>query len=113
MKPKGINGSEDGLLEYIEDIVETSNYKDKVEKSRESVDEIDVQRDNMIIKVKLAESEYDELEKKSKKAFEYIRLCNELTTRKVQLYNIAILDCDDKIRECKERIVSICIYISK
>lgn len=62
MKPKGANGYDDGLLEYIEDIIGTSHYNEKIVTARELVDSIDTQRDQMMVKVKLAENEKNNLE---------------------------------------------------
>lgn len=62
MKPKSPNGHEDGLLEYIEDIVGTSHYNKEIEVARDLLEDIDTRRDQMVVKLRLAENERDSLE---------------------------------------------------
>ena len=44
MKPKAPNEHEDGMLEYLEDIVGSSRFKEPIEELSKQVDELNEQR---------------------------------------------------------------------
>lgn len=62
MKPKAPNEHEDGLLEYLEDIIGTSKYKEDIEKASEDVDKLNDERGEKLNRVKIVEREKAALE---------------------------------------------------
>ena len=62
MKPKAPNEHEDGLLEYLEDIIGTSMYKTNIQELNNQVEEFSVERSNKLQKAQLVEKEMKGLE---------------------------------------------------
>lgn len=62
MKPKAPNEHEDGLLEYLEDIIGTSKYKTNIQELNNQVEEFSVERSNKLQKAQLVEKEMKGLE---------------------------------------------------
>merc|ERR1711902_38378 len=69
MKPKGLNENDEGMLEYLEDIIGSSRFKDPIETLHKRVQE-------------LVEKEKDELEKPKNEALEYLNLNNKIVRKK-------------------------------
>lgn len=105
MKSKAANEHEDGLLEYIEDIIGTSKYKTPIEEAAtelEGLNDVCVEKNN---RVQHVEKEKNSLEDKKSKALAYIRDENELSQKQSMLYQIYMDDCTDNIRVTEEAIV--------
>ncbi|KAL1984661.1 hypothetical protein VTN96DRAFT_8787 [Rasamsonia emersonii] len=105
MKPKAANEHEDGLLEYLEDIIGTSKYKVPIEEAAaevENLNDVCVEKNN---RVQHVEKEKNNLEDKKNKALAYIRDENELVMKQSALYQIYIAECEDNIRVTEEAIV--------
>lgn len=104
MKPKAGNEHEDGLLEYLEDIIGTSKYKTPIEESAtetETLNEVCTEKNR---RVQHVEKEKSSLEDKKNKALAFIRQENELANKSAALYQIYIGDCDDNIQVTQEAI---------
>ena len=102
MKPKAPNEHEDGLLEYLEDIIGTSKYKTPIEESAtetEALNEVCVERSSRVHHV---EKEKNSLEEKKNAALAYIRDENELATKQSALYQIYIEECNDNLQITQE-----------
>lgn len=82
MKPKAITANECGLLEYLEDIVGTSRYKEPLRKITEREELLTEERTEKHNRCKLAEREMNELKEPKNEAVEYLELENELTRTK-------------------------------
>lgn len=105
MKSKAANEHEDGILEYLEDIIGTSKYKTPIEESAaelESLNDVCVEKNN---RVQHVEKEKSGLEEKKNKAVSYIRDENELSQKQSALYQIYIEECTDNIRVTEEAIL--------
>jgi structural maintenance of chromosome 4 len=105
MKPKAANEHDDGLLEYLEDIIGTSKYKTPIEEAAtevETLNDVCVEKNN---RVQHVEKEKGALEDKKKKALAYIRDENELITKQSALYQIYISECEDNTRVTEEAVV--------
>ena len=104
MKPKAANEHDDGLLEYLEDIIGTSKYKTPIEESAtkvETLNEVCVERN---ARVQHVEKEKNSLEDKKNKALAYIRDENELSYKQSALYQIYIDECNDNVKVTDEAI---------
>ncbi|CAG8627224.1 3953_t:CDS:10, partial [Funneliformis caledonium] len=93
MKPKAPNEHEDGLLEYIEDIIGTSKYKIPLEEANEKVETLNEERSEKLNRVKIVEKQKRSLEAKKKEAEDYLRDENTLSLKKSSLYQRKLLEC--------------------
>ncbi|XP_061390983.1 structural maintenance of chromosomes protein 4 [Musca vetustissima] len=82
MKPKGLTEGECGMLEYLEDIVGTTRYKEPLIKINERVELLTEERTEKHNRCKLAEREMKDLEQPYNDAVEYLRQENENTRTK-------------------------------
>jgi structural maintenance of chromosome 4 len=104
MKPKAANEHDDGLLEYLEDIIGTSKYKTPIEESAtetETLNEVCTEKNN---RVQHVEKEKSGLEDKKNKALAYIQDENELAMKRATLYQMHIFDFDDHIQVTQESV---------
>ena len=62
MKPKAQSPHEDGLLEYIEDIIGTNKYIEQIEESQTKYDDISLKRSQQLARVKASAKARDSLE---------------------------------------------------
>lgn len=106
MKPKAANEHDDGLLEYLEDIIGTSRYKTPIEESAaetETLNEVCLEKSGRLQHV---EKEKNSLEDKKNKAIAYIRDENELAAKRSTLFQIFIGDCNDAIVVAQEAVTA-------
>ncbi|KAG5951814.1 hypothetical protein E4U53_002253 [Claviceps sorghi] len=104
MKPKAANEHEDGLLEYLEDIIGTSKYKTPIEESAaevEALNEVCMEKSG---RVQHVEKEKNSLEDKKDKALALVRDENELTLKQSALYQLFIHECNGNIVVTEEAI---------
>lgn len=104
MKPKAANEHDDGLLEYLEDIIGTSKYKSPIEESAtevETLNEVCTEKNARVLHV---EKEKNSLEDKKDKALAYIRDENELALKQSALYQVYIDECGDNLKVTDEAI---------
>jgi len=104
MKAKAGNEHEDGLLEYLEDIIGTSKYKTPIEEAAtevETLNEICLEKSG---RVQHVEKEKHGLEDKKEKALAYIRDENELVMKQSALYQLYVGECEDNIAVTEEAI---------
>ena len=104
MKAKAANEHDDGLLEYLEDIIGTSKYKTPIEESAaevETLNEVCLEKSG---RVQHVEKEKNSLEDKKEKALAYVRDENELAMKQAALYQIYISECDDNLSVTREII---------
>lgn len=104
MKSKAANEHEDGLLEYLEDIIGTSKYKTPIEESAnevESLNDICVEKSS---RVQHVEKEKSSLEGKKDIALAYIHDENELTIKQSALYQLFLHECNENITVTEEAV---------
>ncbi|KAI0486963.1 hypothetical protein F4859DRAFT_322124 [Xylaria cf. heliscus] len=102
MKPKAANEHEDGLLEYLEDIIGTSKYKTPIEEAAaevEALNEICMEKSG---RVQHVEKEKNSLEDKKNKALAFIRDENDLALKQSALYQLYISECNDNVAVTEE-----------
>ncbi|KAL9104346.1 MAG: hypothetical protein Q9163_000692 [Psora crenata] len=104
MKPKAANEHDDGLLEYLEDIIGTSKYKTPIEESATEVDNLNEVCTEKSARVQHVEKEKNSLEDKKNKALAYIKDENELTLKQSALYQVYIDECSDNLKVTEEAI---------
>ncbi len=90
MKPKGVTEHDEGLLEYLEDIIGTSEYKPEIEAAVVEVDRLNEERAVQLNRVKLVEREKSSLEGRKKECDSYMRDQNELAHNQSALFQVNI-----------------------
>ncbi|XP_052758057.1 structural maintenance of chromosomes protein 4 [Galleria mellonella] len=102
MKPKAQTEHESGMLEYLEDIIGTSRYKEPIEKLSVKVEEYTEMRKEKLNRVRLVEQEKQKLEQPMREAVEQMNLTNTaLRTRNMLLQKY--IHETNKIIEAKEK----------
>ena len=82
LKPKGHTPGEQGMLEYLEDLIGSSRYKSPLGQIQERLNELELVRGEKINRVKLVEKEVLALENPKDEALEYLRLSNNIVHEK-------------------------------
>lgn len=82
MKAKAQTPNECGLLEYLEDIIGTSRYKEPLQQINNRVEQLTEERTDKHNRCKLAEREMNDLKQPMEQAVEYLQNENELTRTK-------------------------------
>ena len=104
MKPKAASEHDDGLLEYLEDIIGTSKYKSPIEETAAEVETLNDVCMEKNTRVQHVEKEKNGLEDKKDKALAYIKDENELTSKQSALYQVYIDECGDNVTVTEEAI---------
>ena len=97
MKSKAPTEHEDGLLEYLEDIIGTTRYKTPIEEALVEVDRLNEERGEKLNRLKIVEKEKFSLESKKKEAEDYLRDQNDLVNRQSALWQVYILRSKDNV----------------
>ncbi|KAF7724063.1 hypothetical protein EC973_001396 [Apophysomyces ossiformis] len=97
MKAKAKDENDDGLLEYLEDIIGTSKYKEPIESANERLETLNEERLEKLNRVKYVKKERDSLEGKKREAETYLENENDLARRKNELYQIYISEANANI----------------
>ena len=104
MKPKAANEHDDGLLEYLEDIVGTSKYKTPIEECATETDTLNEVCREKNGRVQHVEKERNALEGKKNAALEHINDENELAEKQSMLWQIFVHECEDNVQVTEEAI---------
>jgi structural maintenance of chromosome 4 len=104
MKPKAQGEHDDGLLEYLEDIIGTSKYKTPIAESEVEVESLNEVCREKSSRVQHVEKEKSGLEEKKNKALAYLRDENELASKQSTLYQLYISEFDDHIQVTQESV---------
>lgn len=110
MKPKAQSEHDDGLLEYLEDIIGTSKYKQPIEESATKVEELNEVCVEKNTRVQHVEKEKNSLEDKKNVALEYVRNENELAMKRNALYQLYVSESDRNIQVTSEMLVSYSLW---
>lgn len=106
MKPKAPSEHEDGLLEYLEDIIGTSQFKQPLEEAFAEVERLTEERAEKYNRLRITEKEKDALEDKKREAEDYLRLKNEYTKALSRSYQYNIWKCLNIDEQYDQNIVS-------
>ncbi|KAK9479861.1 RecF/RecN/SMC [Lipomyces japonicus] len=107
MKPKAQNENDDGLLEYLEDIIGTSKYKKPIEDSATEVETLNETCHEKNTRLEIVQKERDSLEAGRNAALNFLRDENELTLKKSALYQIYLSSCHQNISLMTEVLVDL------
>lgn len=85
MKPKSVSAHDDGLLEYLEDIIGSNRHIDAIEETARQMEALNEERGHKMNRVKAAEKERDALEKAKVEAEDYLDKERQLLKKKLRL----------------------------
>ncbi|CCG83748.1 protein of unknown function [Taphrina deformans PYCC 5710] len=102
MRPKAANEHDDGLLEYLEDIIGTSKYKSPIEGALERMEALNEICQEKHSRVQIVEKERARLDEKKDIALQQIHAENELVVKSSALYQLFIAECDRNINLTQE-----------
>ena len=103
MKPIGQNENDTGMLEFLEDIIGSSRFKEPIDILKQRTGDLDELRTEKLNRVKLVEKEKDELEKPKNEALDYLHSENEIVQKKNLIYQHYIMTFERKIEETKAK----------
>ena len=103
MKPKGQTENDEGMLEYLEDIIGSSRFKEPIQILHKRVQELDEHRTEKLNRVKLVEKEKDELEKPKNDALEYLHLNNKIVRKKNKMFQQYVTTYEKKVEVNKAK----------
>ncbi|KAG0252496.1 hypothetical protein BG011_006944 [Mortierella polycephala] len=99
MKAKAQNEHEDGLLEYLEDIIGTSAYKETIEQAGVELEALNDERSERLTRVKYVEKEKENLEGKKREAETFLKDENNLAVKQSALYQIYLWESNKKMEK--------------
>merc|ERR1712156_596249 len=103
MKPIGQSENDTGMLEFLEDIVGSSRFKEPIDILKSRTGELDELRGEKLNRVKLVEKEKDELEKPKNEAMEYLHAENDIAHKKNLIYQHYTMTFEKKVEETKQK----------
>ena len=110
MKPKAQNPHEDGLLEYLEDIVGTTQFKEPIEELSKKIDELNDGRAGVAARLHHCEKEKNALSRKKEEAIEFLHAENETTRLKSMLYQVNQYEAAEACSKLQLELVRICTH---
>ncbi|KFP74712.1 Structural maintenance of chromosomes protein 4, partial [Acanthisitta chloris] len=99
MKPKGQTEHDEGMLEYLEDIIGSARLKEPIQTLCRRVEILNEQRGEKLNRVKIVEKEKDALEEDKNKAIEFLCLENQIFKEKNHIYQYYIHDLKKRIKD--------------
>ncbi len=103
MPPKGKSENEDGLLEYLEDIIGSNQYVGQTNEALEKVEALTELRQEKLNRVKAVEKEKDSLEGAKLEAEALLNKEREIRRKKNVLYQINLLNVRKELEESREQ----------
>ncbi|XP_028587254.2 structural maintenance of chromosomes protein 4 isoform X1 [Podarcis muralis] len=97
MKPKGQNVHDEGMLEYLEDIIGSERLKEPIQILCRKVEILNEQRGEKLNRVKMVEKEKDALEGERNKALEFLSLENKMFREKNKICQYYIYELQKQI----------------
>ncbi|KAK7206831.1 RecF/RecN/SMC [Myxozyma melibiosi] len=107
MKPKAMNDSDDGLLEYLEDIIGTSKYKKLIDESAVEVEALNEACHEKLGRLEIVQKEKSKLEDARKAAMSYINDNNELVQKQNALYQLYITTSQQNVTVTEELLAEL------
>ena len=92
MKPKGSSAHEEGLLEYLEDIIGSNKYIEKTDEVEKQVEELNEKRTEKLNRMRAAEKERDHLESSKTEAETYLQKEKEVAIQMNKMFQKCLQD---------------------
>ena len=112
MKPKAQNEHEEGLLEYLEDIIGTSCYKEPIEEGQKGLETLSEEREEKLGRLKLIEKDKNSLESKKNETLEFIHLSNAISQKKNQYCQFSVAECTKDLETLQEKANELNLLLS-
>jgi structural maintenance of chromosome 4 len=113
MKPKAPSPNEDGLLEYLEDIIGSNRYVERIEEVSKSLDVINEQRIERVNRLKSAERDRDNLSGSKAEAENYLEKERDIRRKQNILYQAVAGIAEKNVSDFQERLSVLNEKISK
>ncbi|XP_038548938.1 structural maintenance of chromosomes protein 4 isoform X1 [Micropterus salmoides] len=97
MKPKGQTDHDEGMLEYLEDIIGSCRLKEPILTLARRIELLNEQRGEKLNRVKLVEKEKNALEGEKNKAVDFLTLENDIFKHKSQLCQYYVHDLQKRM----------------
>ncbi|XP_033832680.1 structural maintenance of chromosomes protein 4 [Periophthalmus magnuspinnatus] len=107
MKPKGQTEHDEGMLEYLEDIIGSCRLKEPIQVLSRRIELLNEQRGEKLNRVKLVEKEKNALEGEKNKAVEFLTLENDIFKLKSQLCQYYVNDLEKRVVDKEQEKVKI------
>lgn len=104
MKPKAEKESDDGLLEYLEDIIGTAQYKPLIENTLSEIAKLNDICEEKENRFEIVEREKSSLEQGKNEALEYLEKEKTLTILRSKLLQYHLWKNEQKLNSTKEKI---------
>lgn len=102
MKPKAPSDHEEGLLEYLEDIIGSNRFVERIDELSKAVDGLNELRVERINRLKIAEKEKDSLEGPMKDAQQYLEKEADIRAHQNILYQFHIQECNRNTEDARQ-----------
>ncbi|WFD26626.1 Structural maintenance of chromosomes protein 4 [Malassezia nana] len=112
MPPKARNEHEDGLLEYLEDMIGTSSYKQPIEEHAQAVDAANEARAEKMHRFKIVQREREALEPRRAAAEQYLCDQNALTELQSRLWQARMLDCRTQCADAERALSDLAEHVA-
>ena len=111
MKPKAPTEHEDGLLEYLEDIIGTSKYISLIDEALVEMERLSEDQGEKLNRLRIVEREKNALEEKKKEVEDYLRLMNDHVRALSRLWQWYLWKCLLNEEEFSRNIVRLFCFI--
>ncbi|KAK6478689.1 structural maintenance of chromosomes protein 4 [Huso huso] len=99
MKPKGQTEHDEGMLEYLEDIIGSARLKEPIQILCRRVESLNEQRGEKLNRVKMVEKEKDALEGEKNCAIEFLTMENEIFKKRNHVCQYYIHDLQRRVTD--------------
>ncbi|KAG2619207.1 structural maintenance of chromosomes protein 4-like [Panicum virgatum] len=107
MKPKAQGPHDEGFLEYLEDIIGTNQYVEKIEEANKELEVLNEKRTASVQMLKLAEKERDSLESAKNEAEAYMLKELSLLKWREKATKLACDDAESRVAQCQENVADL------
>lgn len=104
MKPKAPSAHEDGLLEYLEDIIGSNKLKEPISEAQVQVEALNESRASRLNSLKAVEQQMQALEPRKAEAEVYLKTEAELHERRSALYQLNGSQCNAVVAEAESKV---------
>jgi len=104
MKPKSQGPHDEGFLEYLEDIIGSNQYVEKIEEASKELEVLNEKRSGIVQRVKLAEKEKDSLESAKNEAEAFMMKEAELYKWQEKASELALQDANTHVTDLQENV---------
>ncbi len=104
MKPKSQPPNEDGLLEYLEDIIGSNRYVTQIEEAAKTVEQLNELRTERVKRLQISQSDRESLERPRSEAQAHLDRDANIRLKNNLLYQILLHDCNTAINFASEKL---------